>query len=295
MPLSLSRYYLLDVFTASPFAGNQLAVFLDADGIEAERMQTMARELGLAETVFIGRRKGENRFPMRIFTAHRELPFAGHPTVGAAHLLAAQGLVDRKAITEDSPLILEVPAGPLAITYDQDLARFRLKRPAEIGTSPLGRVAAQALTGLAPEDIAGDPVQASCGLPFHLIPLASSQALSRIQLDLSVWKEHLSPSGVEQAYFHVMSNQAVHTRMFSLQNGSFLEDSATGSAAAALAGFLGSQSKAARNEWRIHQGHHMGRPSEIHARATRDEQQQVTVEIAGEAVLVGEGLFYPQG
>lgn len=294
MPLPLSRYYLLDVFTASPFAGNQLAVFLDADGIEAERMQAIATELGLAETVFVGRSKGENRFPMRIFTAHRELPFAGHPTVGAAHLLAAQGLVDRKAITADSPMVLEVPAGPLAITFEQDLARFRIKRPAEVGTSPLSRTATVELTGLAPDDIAGDPVQASCGLPFHLIPLASPQALSRMQLDLPVWKEHLSPSGVDQAYFYVMRNEAIHARMFSLQNGGFLEDAATGSAAAALAGFLGSQSEATRDEWRIHQGYHMERPSEIYARATRDDQQQVTVEIAGQAVLVGEGLFYPQ-
>ncbi|ALM50924.1 PhzF family phenazine biosynthesis protein [Halomonas huangheensis] len=294
MPFALSRYYLLDVFAARPFAGNQLAVFLDADRIEVERMQAIAAELNLAETVFIGRSKGENRFPMRIFTASRELPFAGHPTVGAAHLLVAQGLVDSKTITADTPLVLEVAAGPLEITFEGELARFRVKRPAEVGTSSLGRAAAAELAGLVAEEIAGDPVQASCGLPFHLVPLASKEALSRVTLNMSQWMEHISPSGVEQVYFHVEERDALHTRMFARHGGSFLEDSATGSAAAALAGFLGSEAKSPRNEWSIYQGQDMERPSEIHARASRDDAGAVTVEIAGQAVLIGEGLFYPQ-
>lgn len=91
---SLTRYYLLDVFTDRPFAGNPLAVFLDADGLEAERMQAIANELNLAETVFVGRAQAGAHFPLRIFTPDRELPFAGHPCIGTAHLLAAQGLVD---------------------------------------------------------------------------------------------------------------------------------------------------------------------------------------------------------
>ncbi|MDL4864336.1 PhzF family phenazine biosynthesis isomerase, partial [Halomonas elongata] len=110
MPSPLSRYYLLDVFTDTPLAGNPLAVFLDAEGMEASHMQAIANELNLAETVFVGARKADNDFPIRIFTPSRELPFAGHPTIGTAHLLAAQGLVDTTR-----PLTLRAPVGALEV------------------------------------------------------------------------------------------------------------------------------------------------------------------------------------
>ncbi|MGQ7246306.1 PhzF family phenazine biosynthesis protein [Halomonas sp. V046] len=290
---SLKRYYLLDVFTATPLAGNQLAVFLDADGMETERMQALACELNLAETVFVGRAQGEHRFSMRIFTRERELPFAGHPTVGAAQLLAAQGLVDASQISAEKPLILQVPAGALAVTFEGPLARFRAAQPVEVGASSLGHAAAAGLAGLELDEIASDPVQASCGLAFHLVPLASRQALARLTLDSAEWARHVSPSGIEQAYFYVQDGGTIEARMFSHHRGAFCEDPATGSAAVALAGYLGSEAKANRNDWRIRQGEAMGRPSEIHARASRDENGKVTVEIAGQAVLVGEGAFYP--
>ncbi|MCA0974093.1 PhzF family phenazine biosynthesis protein [Halomonas denitrificans] len=295
---SLTRYYLLDVFTDRPFAGNPLAVFLDADGLEAERMQAIANELNLAETVFVGRAQAGAHFPLRIFTPDRELPFAGHPCIGTAHLLAAQGLVDNAR----SELVLDLAAGPLKVTYEGDLARFRIARAPEVGTSTLGQANAAELAGLAPDDIAGDPVQASCGLPFHLVPLASVDALSGIQLASSVWHSHVSPSGVEQVYFYVSADNArqakgagtLHARMFSRHGGSFVEDPATGSAAAALAGFLGTEMKGKSADWRIHQGDAMGRPSLIHARAQRDDKDKVSIEIAGQAVLIGEGGLYPQ-
>ena len=82
-------YYLLDVFTEQPFTGNPLAVFLASDELDTSTMQALANELNLAETVFVGAATQPNHYPMRIFTPTRELPFAGHPTVGTAHLLAA--------------------------------------------------------------------------------------------------------------------------------------------------------------------------------------------------------------
>ncbi|MEE3213972.1 MAG: PhzF family phenazine biosynthesis protein [Pseudomonadota bacterium] len=180
---SLTRYYLLDVFTDRPFAGNPLAVFLDADGLEAERMQAIANELNLAETVFVGRAQAGAHFPLRIFTPDRELPFSGHPCIGTAHLLAAQGLVDNA----HSELVLDLAAGPLKVTYEGDLARFRTARAPEVGTSTLGQANAAELAGLAPDDIAGDPVQASCGLPFHLVPLASVDGRGGRKQAPSVW------------------------------------------------------------------------------------------------------------
>ena len=307
MPLSLTRYYLLDVFTAKPFTGNQLAVFLGADGIEAEQMQAIANELNLAETVFVGKASSERHFPVRIFTPYRELPFAGHPTVGTAHLLAAQGLINKSDISAETPLVLEMGAGPVEITFEGELARFKVTRPAEIAASSLGQASAAEVAGLELSDIHADPVLASCGLPFHLVPLASVHALERLNLDPEAWVTHITPSGVEQAYFFVDQGHTIEARMFSFSSGNFIEDPATGSAAAALAGYLGNalkdpsakgkrykQSRADRNEWRITQGEAMGRISEIRARASLDAAESVVVEIAGEAVLMGEGGLYPR-
>ena len=294
---SLTRYYLLDVFTDQPFAGNPLAVFLDADGIAGERMQAIANELNLAETAFVGRAQASRHFPVRIFTPHRELPFAGHPSIGVAHLIAAQGLVNTGEVSADSPVILDLAGGPLKVTYEGDLARFKMARAPEVGTSTLGQSSAAELAGLELDDVAADPVQASCGLPFHLVELVNVQALARLALDGEAWQRHVSPSAVEQVYFYVREAKEsgeIHARMFSRHAGSFVEDPATGSAAAALAGFLGQQSKSQGNNWRIHQGEAMHRPSQIHARATRDDKGKVSVEIAGQAVLMGEGGLYPR-
>ncbi|MDT8893420.1 PhzF family phenazine biosynthesis protein [Halomonas sp. I1] len=288
MPSPLSRYYLLDVFTDTPLAGNPLAVFLDAEGMEASHMQAIANELNLAETVFVGARKAENDFPIRIFTPSRELPFAGHPTIGTAHLLAAQGLVDATR-----PLTLRAPVGALEVRFEGEEARFTTAVPAEVGTSSLGRTAAATLLGLESSAIAGDPVQASCGLPFHLIPLDSEASLAKVMPDVGQWALHVSPSGVEQIYLYVENGESLSTRTFIRAFAGLKEDPATGSAASALAGYLGTRDRLDDRQWRIRQGVDMGRPSEIIARARRDGDQ-VRVEVAGQACLVGEGAFYPR-
>ena len=288
MTASLLRYYLLDVFTATPLAGNPLAVFLASEGLDGTRMQAIANELNLAETVFVGRRQGDNDFPIRIFTPSRELPFAGHPTIGTAHLLAAQGLIDTA-----EPLTLRAPVGPMEVRFEGELASFSAAVPAEVGTSSLGRSAAASLLGLAPEAIVDDPIQASCGLPFHLVPLDSEASLSKVMPDIGQWLQHISPSGVEQVYLYVANGEALATRTFIRAFAGLKEDPATGSAAAALAGYLGTRTRRGGGSWRIRQGVDMGRPSEIQVRARR-EDDQVWVEVGGAAVLVGEGAFYPQ-
>ncbi|SEM81482.1 PhzF family phenazine biosynthesis protein [Halomonas caseinilytica] len=288
MPSPLSRYYLLDVFTDTPLAGNPLAVFLDAEGMEASDMQAFANELNLAETVFVGAQQAENDFPIRIFTPSRELPFAGHPTIGTAHLLAAQGLVDTA-----QPLILRAPVGPLEVRFEGELARFTTAVPVEVGASSLGRAAAATLLGLEAPAIAGDPVQASCGLPFHLIPLDSEASLAKVMPDVGQWTLHVSPSGVDQVYLYVENGESLATRTFIREFAGLKEDPATGSAASALAGYLGTRDRLDDRQWRIRQGVDMGRPSEIIARARRDGEQ-VRVEVAGQACLVGEGAFYPR-
>ncbi|WP_456269130.1 PhzF family phenazine biosynthesis protein [Kushneria sp. AK178] len=278
------EYYLLDVFTDAPFSGNQLAVFMDAEGLETATMQAVACELNLAETVFLGTARAPGHYPMRIFTTTRELPFAGHPTVGTAQLLAELGLVSR-----EQTLILQPSVGELPIDYADSNATFTTARPASITSSVLDQSTAAALLGLQDHQIVGTPVVSSCGLAFHLIELNDLAALQHLEISETVWTNVVAPSGVEQVYLYVAGVSAgedtvLRTRMLSREHG-LCEDPATGSAAAALSGYLATTDKT--ESWIIHQGVEMGRPSVIET-AMNNER----VQVGGNAVLVGKGEIY---
>ncbi len=179
--MKTAEYYLLDVFTNQPFSGNPLAVFANADGLATSRMQAFANELNLAETVFLGAVTGSNHYPMRIFTPTEELPFAGHPTVGTAHLLAALRLVNPK-----QTLVLQPPIGELAVNYAQGQVTFTTAQPAKVTHSRLDHASAAALLGLETHQVIGKPVIASCGLPYHLIELADMAALEGVIISATI-------------------------------------------------------------------------------------------------------------
>ena len=290
----MTDYYLLDVFTDRAFAGNPLAVFPYAEGLASGTMQAIANELNLSETVFVGEATEQHRYPIRIFTPTEELPFAGHPTIGTAHLLVALDLAERGC-----PLVLEAGVGPIVVEFDNELARFTTAAPFSRLPSSLNRTAAAELLGLGAHQVLSEPVLASCGLPYHLVELASVEALERARPSPGPWADWVSPSGQDQIYLYVLGNQGgatrgVRTRMFSTPGG-VREDPATGSAAAALAGHLAQNSGVGRWRWQIEQGVEMGRPSRILAEAERTEHD-LSVRIAGEAVIVGSGtLHLPSG
>jgi len=281
------RYYLLDVFTATPFAGNPLAVFTEASGISDERMQAIATELNLSETVFVGTQTADNCFPIRIFTPGTELPFAGHPTIGSAHLLASLGLAERQ-----SPLVLQAGVGNLEVRFDGEMARFTTARPIEVQPSSLDSTTAAELLGLSASQVVDDPEIASCGLAYHLVELSSLDALAQARPSSALWSRYVSPSGIEQIYLHVRTgDETRRARMFSTEIGNLREDPATGSAASALAGFLATrETGGGRWYWQIDQGIEMGRSSRIHAWVERDAA--MTIRIGGQAVMVGEGKLY---
>lgn len=277
-------YYLLDVFTEAPFSGNQLAVFMNADELETATMQALARELNLAETVFLSAPKATSHYPMRIFTATHELPFAGHPTIGTAQLLAELGLVSR-----EQTLVLQPPVGELPIVYSGRQAAFTTARSASITRSTLDQSTAAALLGLQDHQVVGAPVVSSCGLAFHLIELVDLAALEHLQISEAVWAELVAPSGAEQVYLYVTGvsegeETVIRSRMLSREHG-LCEDAATGSAAAALSGYLATVSDS--RHWTIHQGVEMGRPSVIETAMNNDR-----VQVGGNAVLVGKGEMY---
>ncbi|CAM3522043.1 MULTISPECIES: PhzF family phenazine biosynthesis protein [Halomonas] len=282
------EYYLLDVFTDQPFAGNPLAVFLEADGLATSTMQALANELNLAETVFLGAAAGPNHYPMRIFTPTRELPFAGHPTVGTARLLAELNLVNPA-----QEVVLQPPIGELMVSYKQGRATFTTAQRAKVMGSTIDHATAAKLLGLESHQVIGSPVFSSFGLPFHLIELVDHEALVRISIDNALWESSVMTSSAEQVYLYVTepSNNTtiqISSRMFCM-HASICEDPATGSAAAALTGYLASLQPDAL-QCTIHQGDEMGRPSVIHT-AANGEIEPGFVTVGGNAVVVGQGTF----
>lgn len=287
--MKTAEYYLLDVFTDQPFTGNPLAVFLESDGLDTSTMQAIANELNLAEVVFLSAANAPNHYPMRIFTPTRELPFAGHPTVGTAHLLGALNLVK-----PEQTLVLQPPIGELAISYEQGRATFKTAQPAMLADSTIDRLTAVELLGLDIHQVMGDPVVASFGLPFHLIELADVAALENVHISSAIWASAVMASSAVQIYLYVIEQQGeketvIRSRMFCM-HASICEDPATGSAAAALTGYLASLQPTALH-CKIQQGVEMGRPSVIYT-AANGEIKSGCVTVSGHAVLVGKGAVF---
>lgn len=282
------EYYLLDVFTDTPLSGNQLAVFTDSETLDTSTMQAIANELNLAETVFLGAAKAPHHYPMRIFTPTQELPFAGHPTVGTAQLLAELGLVDRQ-----QTLVLQPPVGELAISYEKGRATFTTAQAAKLTDSTLDHASAATLLGLGRHQVIVEPVVASCGLPYHLIELADVAALESVNISPTTWASAVTASSAEQIYLYVIETSdnaetVLRSRMFSREHG-LCEDPATGSAAAALTGYLADKQSNALH-CRIHQGVEMGRPSVIYTAANGPIAPGL-VTVSGHAVMMGRGAL----
>lgn len=288
------RYHILDVFTDTPLAGNPLAVVTDADGLSDARMQAIALEFNLSETVFVRPPDdARHRARLRIFTPQSELPFAGHPTVGTAVLLslldghttpAAFGLEEGVGIV---PCVTE-PRGARG-----GYARFRLpKLPAIVGEGASHADAAAAL-GLRAEDIGFGrhvPTERAVGGAFHLVPLASLDALARARP--AAIERHLT--GARPAvYCYAASDQGLRARMFAPALG-VVEDPATGSAVACLAGALADYEGLGdgTHDFRIDQGVEMGRPSRIELQIVIEGGKLVSGEIGGGAVVVAEGTLH---
>ena len=285
------HYQLLDVFTRTPLQGNPLAVISKADGLLDGEMQAIAREFNLSETVFLHKPQGErNTASVRIFTPHEELPFAGHPTIGAAVVL---GLTKKVTAVR-----MEEPIGLVTALFEKldrrsGEARFTLPRlPVHVAALPDRAGLALAL-GIAPEEIGcGDfkPVVFTAGVPFHLVPVRDAGVLKRIAVNTAVWRAMFTHER-HSAYVFTQTPQErgvdLAARMFGMGLG---EDPGTGSAAAALIGLLAEHAPASgQTDLVLRQGHEMGRPCRILIQFRKDDGQLTHGGIGGDAVVVGEG------
>lgn len=293
------RFVTLDVFTRTALAGNPLAVVLDSEGLNGHAMQSIAREFNLSETVFVCPPVDvKSRASLRIFTPGRELPFAGHPTVGAAVLLAIR---DHGGQHGHVAFDLEEKVGlvPCSVEVESDgmgKAVFSLPRlPWSLGEAAHDLAVAQALS-LKPGDIGFErhrPSVYSAGNGFSLVPVSGQDALARVRPDLGHW-QGIRPADHPNVFVYTrQTSDAAHhyrARMFAPDMG-LGEDPATGSAVAAFAGAIMEYDALddGQHKLTIEQGYEMGRPSQIDLHLTVEDGVLVKAAIGGSAVIVSEG------
>lgn len=283
-------YLRYDVFTETPFTGNPLAVVVDPPALSAEQMQTIAREMNLSETVFL-----DTTVPAgvgtRIFTPGVELPFAGHPTIGAALALADLGVVS------DSVTLLE-GVGPVEVTIDDGFATLTTAQPPESVDVADAEDVIRSL-GLELSDLhATLGVRGwSAGVPITIVAVRDVETLGRCEVDVAWWRDTMAYTDAPELYVlaPVEPGQRVdarrwRARMFAPGLG-IGEDPATGSAAASACGYLAGHASPARlaEGWLIEQGVEMGRPSRIHVGAVVRGPELVAATVGGRAVRVGSG------
>ncbi len=300
MRLSFST---LDVFTDRRFGGNPLAVVHGAGGLTDDQMQAIAREFNLSETVFVlPAENPAHSARIRIFTPIKELPFAGHPTVGTAALLAENKFGQGR--DADALIVLEEGIGTLRVgvrlrANQTPFAEFDApKVPVEAGTLPPVDVLAAGL-GLIPSEIGFENHKPACyavGNAFAFVPIASREAIARARVNGSHWAPAFSQQGLVGAYLYTRqcehTTSSFHVRMFAPDAG-VPEDPATGSAAVCFAGVIARFDRLPDGTHRrtIEQGFEMNRPSLVSLGLTIEGQKLEGVRIGGHCVRVSEGTI----
>ena len=293
----------VDVFTQTPLAGNPLAIFPDARGLNDTEMQALAREMNLSETTFIFPRDAATEAregkKVRIFTVETELPFAGHPTLGTALYLYASDSNQ----TKSAGITLDLKAGKIPVRFtpnSENAGRQRVdgqvfgemrQRDPEFG-SPLPRKDVARVIGFATDEIHSEwPIQpVSTGLTFTIVPFRNRQTLSDLKFSYIQAVDFLRETGANFFYFLCPERREgrleARARMF-FYGG---EDPATGSAAGCAASWMVQHGVAKHDEVVvIRQGVECRRPSEIHVRATREGERVTNVRVGGYAVEILRG------
>ncbi|MGK7887455.1 MAG: PhzF family phenazine biosynthesis protein [Crocosphaera sp.] len=296
-------FYTVDVFTNTIFGGNQLAVFPNAEGLSSEIMQKIAAEFNFSETVFIVKSTVKNATKkLRIFTPTQELPFAGHPTLGAAYILGITDDIINK--DNDINIIFDEGVGLVPVKI-----KFNNKQPiyTELTSPQLPEFSDKvpsveelaSILSLNIEDFRQDKYSAqavSCGLPFLFIPLHNREALKRIKLNSDRWQQILENSWASSLYVFCFDPENkgsnIRARMFAPGLG-VAEDPATGSAATAFGGYLGIREteRGGIFHWRIEQGFEMGRPSFLEVRTEKVDGKINSICVGGSSVLVTKGTM----
>ncbi len=291
------QFYTCDVFTDTPFGGNQLAVFPDARGIPEDLLPKITREFNFSETTFVYPPDDPAHTKrVRIFTPGSELPFAGHPTVGTAVVLATLG--DIPLTGEETRIVFEEKVGPVPVTIRSingtpSFAQLTAAKLPEFNDSvPSADDIAEMLTLSRPElEDARYPVRfVSVGFPFLFVAVKGLSAIGRIRINVS----KMEAMGLKEIFVFTDECERkgfhFHARMFAPLLG-IPEDPATGSAAAAFSGYLAVRDAMTSGtlQWSIEQGCEMGRPSLLYIEADKSNGAVTAVRVGGSAVMMTEG------
>jgi trans-2,3-dihydro-3-hydroxyanthranilate isomerase len=298
-----ARYLTADVFTDHRFGGNQLAVFPDASGIDPALYQNIAREFNYSETTFVlPPDDPSHTAKVRIFTPGGELQFAGHPTVGTAHVLATIGAVPLTG--SETRIVFEEGVGPVPVTIRATngkprFAQLSAAKLPEVGPPPPPRETLAAMLGLAAGDLldgSTPPQSVSCGTPFLFVPLRDRATVGRARIRGDLWETALAGYVTGKVFLFAMDAEYpghhVRARMFAPGIG-VPEDPATGSACAALAGYLAARvpRQDGTLQWIVEQGFEMGRPSILEVEADKEGGRITASRVGGQTVVVCEGAM----
>ena len=295
------KYYTCDVFTDTKFGGNQLAVFPNAENIPEHFLPQITKEFNFSETTFVYSPTIHSELQsrrVRIFTPGAELPFAGHPTLGTAFVLASIG--DFKITETETDILLEEGVGnvPVKIFSENQKSKFlqltAAKLP-EFFSAPQQNKIAEFLS-LSVDDIDDSfPVEVvSCGVPFLFAAVKSHDALKRIRINAQKMESALKSCVAKDVFVFTtdaeQSDSQFRARMFAPLLG-IPEDPATGSAAASFAGYLAEKNslQSGTLKWKIEQGFEMGRPSLLFIEADKQDGKTTAIRVGGSVVMMCEG------
>ena len=274
--MTVYPFRLVNVFAQSPLAGNPLCVFEDARGLDAATMQALALQFNLSETTFV--------FPspratalVRIFTPTFEMPFAGHPTLGSAHVV-------RDVLQAGDAVTLEMKAGVIPVKASGDVWTLSANAPKHRAPAA-GSADFAAMLGLSVADVASPPLWVDTGSEQLIIPLATFDAVKRAAPTSEGLLKHGSNGQRAMAYVFAREGDRVLARFFFPKHGSVVEDPGTGSACANLGGWLLATGAPLPQRLAIAQGEAVGRPCHLGLEVTIDRQ----IRVSGRVIEIAQG------
>ena len=299
------KFYTLDVFSDKVFGGNPLAIFPEADLLSDDIMQSIASEINYSETVFIQKPISEkNSAKVKIFTPKNELPFAGHPNVGAGYFLIQHPQFIQGYYSKEK-MIFEELAGLVYVSpqYDgQNVIGAEIEAPSMFNTSisipssVISRCIEIDEKFLVDDD--APPVVAGVGLDFVIAEVESYEILKKARCNISAFEEADKDYSYGDDFFSLMIftnnvGKNIVARVFAPLSG-IVEDAATGSACGALGALLASRNNmpTGKINFEIHQGENIGRPSYINVSVIKEKGEVIKTSISGKCVLVSEGTFH---
>jgi PhzF family phenazine biosynthesis protein len=273
-------YRIVNVFAQSPLAGNPLCVFEDGEGLSSDTMQALALQFNLSETTFVLPTAGNATARVRIFTPTFEMPFAGHPTLGTAHVV-------RELRQTGDRVELEMKAGIIPVEAEGDVWTLSANPPKHRAPAA-ARADLAGMLGLAESDLLDRPLWVDTGSEQLVLPLASFDAVRRAKPRADAMEVHASNGQRAMAYVFAREGDHVLCRFFFPKHGAIIEDPGTGSACANLGGWLLATGAALPQQLTLDQGEAVGRPCRLGLAVTADRQ----IRVSGRVVEIGRGTIF---